>query len=488
MMLRICYVNVSDLAVCQRCPALFGYKVHMQEKDAWREGIKGKGSYYGSMFHKNIARVFFEAAANPYHYLHDRLGRAVSGNRETLEDFIRENIFMPFVESYSEHYTPGQIMAAAEGVRVWVNAMHEFFKEIPSLRRNPLRTMSTIFIAPEQKLQSCCEFRGEGKLVVTGRYDALMFNPDKAEARLFEFKGYSKSDAVVPLSQSVIYAWLIERFSGIVPSVEIIYLDEEDRKPDIFSPASVRNMIASGLPGLFYTAFNTMRLRRLPEIMKDKDFCGECRFRNNCMSDWAGKFRKRIGASLVNVMVFMLAAVMITAHVFFFSNLSSENRVLQAETLQRRFRFDHALNYAIEKISNGIDSNDTSPDSAVVNVTKYEDFIESSNKGGTRLKPHYASGDIYVSIHDLYYTIPSSFNKTNYSGAIDINGPAIMPYRIFSPMIESGDASIRYFLVRVYGTEEAYKQRTKREPMYQALIKKQEGHKAEILTFQEVWY
>ena len=123
MMLRICYVNVSDLAVCQRCPALFGYKVHMQEKDAWREGIKGKGSYYGSMFHKNIARVFFEAAANPYHYLHDRLGRAVSGNRETLEEFIRENIFMPFVEHYSEQYTPGQIMAAAEGVRVWVNAM-----------------------------------------------------------------------------------------------------------------------------------------------------------------------------------------------------------------------------------------------------------------------------------------------------------------------------------------------------------------------------
>ena len=51
--------------------------------------------------------------------------------------------------------------------------------------------------------------------MAAGRYDALMSYQDK----------------------SVIYAWLIERFSGIVPSVKIIYLDEKNRTTDIFSPA-----------------------------------------------------------------------------------------------------------------------------------------------------------------------------------------------------------------------------------------------------------
>ena len=503
-MLRICYANVSDLAVCQRCPALFGYKVHCQEKNAWLEGIKGKSScYYGSMFHKNIAQVFFMAAADSRNPLHAGLGRAVAEGREALEEFIRENIFMPFVEEYSDKYTPGQIMAAAEGVRVWVNAMHEFFREIPSLMRNPLRNMHTVFPAPEQKLQSYYDFRGEGRLVVTGRYDALMFNPDRSEARLFEFKGYSKSDAVVPLSQSVMYAWLIERFSGIVPSVEIIYLDEENRKPDVFSQASVRSMITSGLPGLFYTAFNTIRLRRLPAMVKDKDFCGECRFRNDCITDWEDKFQnkksnksKKKGASIINVIVFMAAAVMMITHVFFFSALSSENRKLQAETLQQRFRFDRALNDAIEIIGDdNLTMNEISPD-----VNKYTDFRDK-----TRIYHQlYDDIDVYMSIYDLKYKLDGfTSNISGYVKAIKLvddystseNADAIIPFRMFSPMVS--EAGKRYFLVRVCGTEDIYKDRlksdNKREMMYQVLVCRYttppSGHKrVEVLSFQEVWY
>ena len=505
MMPSVCYANVSDIAVCQRCPVLFGYKVHMKEKDAWLEGIRGKGSYYGSMFHKNIARVFFMAASDPGSRLHVELGRAVSGSREMLEEFIRENIFMPFVERCSGRYTSGQIMAAAEGVSVWVNAMHEFFREIPSLKRNPLRSMSTIFLAPEQKLQSSYHFQGEGSLVVTGRYDALMFNPDKAEARLFEFKGCSKSDAVVPLSQSVMYAWLIERFSGIVPSVEIIYLDEDERKPDIFSPESVRGMINSGLPGLFYAAFNTMRLRRLPEVMKDKDFCGECRFRNNCMSDWAGRFRKRKGASLVNVIVFMLASMMITAHVFFFSALSSENRSLKAEALQQRFRFEKVLAEVIDVISDDKFQNEFNNTSPEVTVSAYKDFSKDAGYDGKDVVriSHDIKRNLYVSIHDLYYGIDKNFDKAGYLNAIKAvdnnikNADAIIPCRIFPPMHpESGYTHIRYFLVRVYGTEKTYGQRadtgSNRELMYQALIKRDQSKtgsgRAQVLSFQEVWY
>ena len=83
-MFRTCYTNVSDLAICQRCPVLFGYKVHMQEKNAYLVGIKGKGHAYGSMFHKNIARVFFEAAADPRNRLHSALSRALSEDSSGL--------------------------------------------------------------------------------------------------------------------------------------------------------------------------------------------------------------------------------------------------------------------------------------------------------------------------------------------------------------------------------------------------------------------
>lgn len=287
------YAIVSDLAICQRCPVLFGYKIHMGKNGIWIIGIKGKGHAYGSMFHKHIAHVFFSAASNPHSPLHSDLAIAVSQGEHALEDFTREKIFIPFLEKYSKHYTSDQIMAAATGITVWVKAMADFFAEIPSLKTNLTRNMSTIFLQPEQKLSAAYDIPGEGRLIITGRYDALLFNPDKAEARLFEFKGYEKSDIAVPLSQSLMYAWLIEKFSGIVPSVEVIYLDEENRKPDIFDSDNVRGMIIAGLPGLFRAAFHTITLRNMPRIVKDATLCRQCPFRGGkCDYDWSAKFGK----------------------------------------------------------------------------------------------------------------------------------------------------------------------------------------------------
>ena len=52
-MLKECYINVSDAALCQRCPALLAYKIYRGFKDAWKVGINGNGHYYGTLFHKN---------------------------------------------------------------------------------------------------------------------------------------------------------------------------------------------------------------------------------------------------------------------------------------------------------------------------------------------------------------------------------------------------------------------------------------------------
>ena len=185
-MKRICFVNVSNLAICQRCPALFAQKIHNGKKSVWKIGIQGNGEAYGSIFHKNIARPFYEAAAHTGNSLHMKIARAISSG--TLEDLVREKIFIPFVAKNSQKLSSGQLLAMAQAVTVWVKAMSDYFINIPSLINNPEKNMLTVFKIPEQKLKSFYDF-DEGRLIIVGCYDALMFNPDRAEARLFESKG-----------------------------------------------------------------------------------------------------------------------------------------------------------------------------------------------------------------------------------------------------------------------------------------------------------
>ncbi|MBR2209497.1 MAG: hypothetical protein IJ859_11875, partial [Synergistaceae bacterium] len=94
-----CYVTVSDLSLCQRCPALFAYKIHRRERSAWRVGIKGDGESYGAAFHSEISEKFFHAASNPDSSLYDEINFAASKGAETLEKLVREKCFIPFVET-----------------------------------------------------------------------------------------------------------------------------------------------------------------------------------------------------------------------------------------------------------------------------------------------------------------------------------------------------------------------------------------------------
>ncbi len=495
-MFRTVYANASDIALCQKCPALFGYKIHMHEKNAWQIGIRGNGSYYGSMFHKNIARPFFEAASDPYSPLHSEAVRAVSGSRADLERFIQERIFMPFMEKHSGEYSPDQIMAAAQGVRVWAEAMAGFFAEIPSLRRNPKGYMSVVFLLPEQKLQARYDFPNEGELVITGCYDALMFNPDRAEARLFEFKGYAKSDIAVPLSQSLIYAWLIWKYSGIVPSVEIIYLDEADRKPVVFDSVSVKGMIDAGLPGLFYAAFSTITLKRRPEIMRDKNLCKVCRFADRCASDWTAKFgknagasdwtakfKKRVGASLVNVCVFFLAATIIIAQAFFFSTTTTETLAEETKAVSRRFSMDRKLELAFDGLRKD-DIFDSIPSGSVaekiafaydVGLTGPVDW--QSFAEGTLVS---ADEEQKIYIYSLNYTL-AELNYAGIENVADRWDKVPIPQRIFPPMGEN------YFLVRVLSMGQGLGKKL----MYQVVVKRDTStspYTIQPLTFQEVWY
>ena len=230
------FVTVSSLALCQRCPRLLYFQKHKKARSAWRVGIEGNGYAYGSLFHKRIARPFFEAASmdGPLCFeLAEALRYGSSSNRaseleNSLECFVREKFFNPLLEELlSQRGSQNKIIPLASAAASLVRAISAFLSDIPSLRNISDRDLHSIFIRPEQKLKA--DYYSQGRILnISGCYDALLFNPDNATATIFEFKGYRKSDLAVPMTQGIIYAWLLLQTTGVLPAVTVFHLDEED--------------------------------------------------------------------------------------------------------------------------------------------------------------------------------------------------------------------------------------------------------------------
>lgn len=433
-----CYATVSDLALCQRCPALFAYKIHMRKKSAWRVGIHGGGEAYGSIFHREISEKFFNAASDSRSPLHKKILSAASGGADSLEECVRENFFAPFVERRAERLSSGQILSMAQAVRVWVRRMAAFLEDC-----------EPVFLKPEGKLQGCYRSEEhEAELIINGRYDAMIFNPGRHEVRLFEFKGFKKSDVVVPLSQSLIYSWLVKKSSGIIPSIEIIYLDEEE--PEIFETRVVREMIISGLPGLFGTALDIILLRRIPEMLHDENLCSQCKFTAKCKGDMKKIFSlRRRGVSLLSVAVFLFAATMITAQVFFFTTMSAETASDERDILRARLQ----LANIVEEVKGTLASHSGGSAS-------WEDFDDLAQDERT-----YGS-DTYSKYYDLDYTYVSKDLEYNEWSKIDA------PAKLFPPMED-------HYLIR------AYKERTNGKNLMLQVLVTSDG---KIKSYEEIWY
>ncbi len=281
-----CKVNVTSLAICQKCPRLFFYTIFMYKK-TWDIGIKGSG-YYGSIFHKEIASKFFQAAYDYNNPLHKKIVSAIEKGYESFSEFVKTEIFYDFLKSKGKNFYSNQILALAYGTEIWLREMWEFLSEIPVLLKFTYEYMIEVFKKPEEFLNGffTCKIQNVNvNLNITGRYDALLFNPDKHQARLFEFKGYNKSDVTVPLSQSLIYAWLIEKQSGIFPEIEIIHLSESESPSDKFTSQDVHKMIDSAIPKLFETACKVFLMKEVPEPAHDKNLCKVCKYKNICENE-----------------------------------------------------------------------------------------------------------------------------------------------------------------------------------------------------------
>jgi S-DNA-T family DNA segregation ATPase FtsK/SpoIIIE len=250
-------------------------------------GIRGSGQSYGALFHQYIAGRFHADAANKDSPCRQELAKALrgesSGLKTRLDTLIRTKYFNPFLIAHSKNFKADQLMALAEATSFWVGCLAEFLPGIPSLLASPERQLGAVFHPPEKTLRLPCTYPDGRTLRVSGRYDCLLFDPDKARAVLFEFKGFKNSDTAVELSQALIYAWLIKEATGIVPAVKLIYLESD--KPRDFSPSDVKTMM-NNLPHLFDAGRQVLEKRLPLPTAADSFLCRICPYDPHCDQDW----------------------------------------------------------------------------------------------------------------------------------------------------------------------------------------------------------
>ena len=182
---------------------------------------------------------------------------------------------------------------------------------------------------------------------------------------------------------------------------------------------------------------------------------------------------------MVNVLVFFIAATMITTQVFFFSTLSAENTSMQVESLQHRFQFDYLLDEALKledscwpSNPNGIRIFYDKNDIYIPEGMSYDKDFEGLRHNDiiTRTNPN-----IHVDFYDLNYKLVND-NTRELTYWVNQSGRNIYK-RIFPPM----DAG--WYLIRIYDEPVNGKQAL----MYQVLVQRS-GNTPVVKSFQEVWF
>ncbi len=282
-------LSATDLALCQRCPRLLAYKSE-GKRNAWKVGIEGSGERYGSLFHTHIAEAFFkdmgDAAAPGREAMRLLLSSRNQGLNEGLSELIRTHYFNPFLAARGKELKADRLVAMAGGTALWVRDLAAVLEGIPSLRGNPEAVLPRVFPGTGRTLEAFYAYEDGIALRVTGRYDALIFNPDSGGACLFEFKGYRPTDSTVGLSQSLVYAWLVERATGVLPSVRLVYL--EGGEPFAFSEAEVASILR-GLPPLFEAARGVLLRQKPLGVPASRGLCSHCPWGDVCDRDWGDR-------------------------------------------------------------------------------------------------------------------------------------------------------------------------------------------------------
>ena len=220
--------------------------------------------------------------------------------------------------------------------------------------------------------------------------------------------------------------------------------------------------------------------------------------------------RKRRGASLLNVMVFLMFSVMITAQVFFFSKSSSDSLAEEREIMVYRLNLNSLVEEAKDALGeteNVIGHLSTLEEHTLTYATFSDDakIFDDSN-----VEEKWKNSGYHVRIYDLDYV----FDGSNFSTAERIDwttkySGAYKHRKLFAAMPPIGtleyddegnvkrngigkliyaSVSERFYLIRAWTQlpENFFNAKL----MYQVLVKRNENNYSDIkiLSFQEVWY
>lgn len=281
-MLRL---SVSELHLCQHCPRLFGHACK-GNKDAWKVGHKGSGSLPGKRFH-TFAHHIFRHITNDDTSQRAFLNALTSPEPDitgSIRECIKNEFFIPYLAKHAPRLSFEQIEAFSMACERWITYLSVFISPEGTVISDPKELISTIFHSSEYTMSSdfICD---DGVVVrISGRPDALLFDPGSKEPVVVEYKGRKESDPTQDLAQTSLYAWLVAQSVGITPRVDMLYLEE--------SSPLVR-YDSSGIKALIDNHSSLIALaRRIKEghlpvpRCNDLDLCSICPFSSTCDTDF----------------------------------------------------------------------------------------------------------------------------------------------------------------------------------------------------------
>jgi len=281
-------LNVTELHICQRCPRLLAYSIHKKEKQVWKIGLQGNYSFPGTKFHRIAQQFHTDAAGRGERGKREALIYALSGTKSDLREnflgFLRVNYFIPFLDEHSSDLTEEQLTSIACGIEKWGRYLLSFLT--PHLtKNNEIQDVIHSIFHRAEVLLSSQHIYSDGEIIkIRGKPDALLYDPGMKEPVILEFKGRKISEITEEIAQTSLYAWLVQHEIGIIPRIEILYLDEDDPLVRISSD-EVKHTI-DNLPFLFESARKVWNLHRPLPPACNKILCSQCMFTENCEQDF----------------------------------------------------------------------------------------------------------------------------------------------------------------------------------------------------------
>lgn len=292
-------LTVSDIHLCQHCPRLLAYS-RIGKKTAFI-GYKGTGNLPGTLFHTFASRVQkgIVRKGPGREALINALNQDPKKKSTCLHEAIKQEYLIPFLTEHGKRLSFENIEAFASACEQWISYLDDFISPHLSSSTDPNLLIDSIFHSSEHLMRLQYIFTDKEILQISGKPDALLFDPETNEPVVLEYKGRKESDPMQDLAQTSLYARLVFESVGIIPRVDILYLEEET--PLVRYPVPTILTLIDNHPSLFSLARNCVTREKLLPKCSDQTLCKTCPFMKTCDLDFGEFFvEKTVPKQLVN--------------------------------------------------------------------------------------------------------------------------------------------------------------------------------------------